>query len=117
MFPGDRVNLDVAETTALRCLAVNRYDDFRPDVALLLKEQESHLAPADPRARSGLAITQGLGMVNSPGTIDSDYRGEIKVILINWGEEPRIIRLGDRFDGSGCQLIWCDHGCCLWISD
>src|SRR5438309_11266309 len=48
------------------------------------------------RARSGLALSQGLGMVNAPGTIDSDYRGEIKVILINWSEEPRTIRRGDR---------------------
>src|SRR2546421_6913949 len=46
---------------------------------------------AQVRARSGLALSQGLGMVNAPGTIDSDYRGEIKVILINWSEEPRTI--------------------------
>jgi len=69
VFPGDRVNLDVAETTALRCLAVNRYDDFRPDVALLLKEQESHLAPADPRARSG----DGLGALGAAASLARLY--------------------------------------------
>ena len=47
------------------------------------------------RPRSGLA-TQGVGVVNSPGTIDPDYRGEIKVILINFGEKPYFIKRGDR---------------------
>ena len=48
------------------------------------------------RARSGLALRHGLGMVNAPGTIDSDYRGEVGVILINWSEEPQTIRRGER---------------------
>jgi dUTP pyrophosphatase len=48
------------------------------------------------RPRSGLAIKNGIGLVNGPGTIDSDYRGEIGVLLINFGEEPFIIRNGER---------------------
>ncbi len=48
------------------------------------------------RPRSGLALNHGIGMVNSPGTIDSDYRGEIGIIVINWGQEQFIIRRGDR---------------------
>ena len=48
------------------------------------------------RPRSGLALKQGIGMVNSPGTIDSDYRGEIGVIMINWGPSPFIVNRGDR---------------------
>ncbi len=48
------------------------------------------------RPRSGLALKHGIGMVNSPGTIDSDYRGEIGLIMINWGQEPFVIRRGDR---------------------
>jgi dUTP pyrophosphatase len=48
------------------------------------------------RPRSGLALRYGIGMVNSPGTIDSDYRGEIGLILINWGREPFLIKRGDR---------------------
>lgn len=48
------------------------------------------------RPRSGLALRYGIGMVNSPGTIDSDYRGEICVILINHGLEPFLIHRGDR---------------------
>lgn len=48
------------------------------------------------RARSGLAIKYGIGLVNSIGTIDSDYRGELKVPLINFGAEPFTINNGDR---------------------
>lgn len=48
------------------------------------------------RPRSGLAVTHGLTLVNSPGTIDSDYRGEIKIALINLGRDPFIVRRGDR---------------------
>jgi dUTP pyrophosphatase len=48
------------------------------------------------RPRSGLAIQKGIGIVNGPGTIDADYRGEISVLLINFGKEPFIIRDGDR---------------------
>ncbi len=48
------------------------------------------------RPRSGLAVTYGLTLVNSPGTIDSDYRGEIKIALINLGGDPFIVRRGDR---------------------
>lgn len=51
---------------------------------------------AQVRPRSGLALRHGIGMVNAPGTIDSDYRGEVQVILINWGHEPFIIQRGDR---------------------
>jgi dUTP pyrophosphatase len=48
------------------------------------------------RPRSGLAIQKGIGIVNGPGTIDADYRGEIGVALINFGKEPFTIRNGDR---------------------
>jgi dUTP pyrophosphatase len=53
------------------------------------------------RPRSGLALKHGIGMVNAPGTIDSDYRGEIGVILINLGDRPYVIHRGDRI----AQLI------------
>ena len=48
------------------------------------------------RARSGLAIKKGIGLVNGIGTIDSDYRGEVKVPLINWGQEPFTVSNGER---------------------
>ena len=51
---------------------------------------------AQVRPRSGLAIRQGIGVVNAPGTIDSDYRGEIRVPLINFDTSPQTLERGDR---------------------
>jgi dUTP pyrophosphatase len=51
---------------------------------------------AQVRPRSGLAARHGIGMVNAPGTIDSDYTGELCVILMNWGEAAVTLRRGDR---------------------
>jgi dUTP pyrophosphatase len=51
---------------------------------------------AQVRPRSGLAIKHGIGVLNSPGTIDSDYRGEVRIILSNFGKEPFVIRRGER---------------------
>jgi dUTP pyrophosphatase len=48
------------------------------------------------RPRSGLALKHGIGLINSPGTIDSDYRGEIGIALINLGQKPFVLRRGDR---------------------
>ncbi|HVN63341.1 MAG TPA: dUTP diphosphatase [Candidatus Binataceae bacterium] len=53
------------------------------------------------RPRSGRALKEGLGMPNSPGTIDADYRGEVKVLLVNLGKRPIVIKHGDRI----AQLI------------
>jgi dUTP pyrophosphatase len=55
-----------------------------------------HGYEAQVRPRSGLALNYGISMVNTPGTIDSDYRGEIHVILINFGDKPFTINRGDR---------------------
>jgi dUTP pyrophosphatase len=48
------------------------------------------------RGRSGLALRHGIGLANAPGTIDSDYRGEIGVILVNWGKDGFTVSSGDR---------------------
>ena len=56
---------------------------------------------AQIRPRSGLAIKHGITVLNSPGTIDADYRGEIKIVLINLGESDFKISSGDRI----CQMI------------
>ena len=58
---------------------------------------------AQVRPRSGLALKCGIGVVNSPGTIDSDYRGPVQVIVINHGAEPYTIRRGDRI----AQMVIC----------
>lgn len=55
------------------------------------------------RPRSGLAAKKGIGILNSPGTIDSDYRGEIKVIMINLGPEIFVVKRGDRI----AQMVLC----------
>lgn len=55
------------------------------------------------RPRSGLALKHGISVPNAPGTIDADYRGEVKVILVNLGKEPFSIRKGDRI----AQLVIC----------
>ena len=57
------------------------------------------------RARSGLAVKHGIGLTNGIGTIDSDYRGEIKVALINWGEEDFVVNDGDRI----AQMVVCRY--------
>jgi len=62
------------------------------------------------RPRSGLAIRNGVTCLNSPGTIDSDYRGEIRVILVNLGAEPFSVRRGDRV----AQLVFTPVGRATW---
>lgn len=57
------------------------------------------------RPRSGLAVKQGITCLNTPGTIDADYRGEIKVILINLSNEPQIILDGDRIAQMVLQQV------------
>lgn len=51
---------------------------------------------AQIRPRSGLAAKHGIGLINSPGTIDADYRGEIQIALINWGKKTFLLRRADR---------------------
>ncbi|WEK48261.1 MAG: dUTP diphosphatase [Candidatus Andeanibacterium colombiense] len=64
------------------------------------------------RPRSGLALKHGISLPNTPGTIDSDYRGELKVILINHGAEPFAIRRGDRI----AQLVLAPVTRASWVA-
>ncbi|MDB5142990.1 MAG: dUTP diphosphatase [Mucilaginibacter sp.] len=66
---------------------------------------------AQIRPRSGLAFKHGISIVNSPGTIDADYRGEIKVLLINLSNEPFEINTGDRI----AQMIIAQHEKVSWL--
>ena len=61
---------------------------------------------AQIRPRSGLAVKHGIGLVNSPGTIDADYRGEVKIALINWGRSPYTVRRGDRIAQMVVQRVY-----------
>jgi len=65
---------------------------------------------AQIRPRSGLALKHGIGIVNSPGTVDADYRGEIKVLLINFSEEVFEVKTGDRI----AQMIVSRHEKVEW---
>jgi dUTP pyrophosphatase len=60
---------------------------------------------AQIRPRSGLAFRHGISIINAPGTIDADYRGEVKVALINLGKEPYTVRRGDRIAQMVIQKV------------
>lgn len=98
--------------------------DLRADLeeSLVLKPMERKLLPtglfmelpegfeAQIRPRSGLAFKHGIGIVNSPGTIDADYRGEIKVLLINFSDQDFEIKNGDRI----AQMVIARHEKISW---
>ena len=93
--------------------------DLRADIdeAIVLKSLERVLVPtglfielpigfeAQVRPRSGLAIKQGITCLNSPGTVDADYRGELKVILINLSSETQVIKKGDKIAQMVIQKV------------
>lgn len=93
------------------------------DEAIVLKSMERTLVPtglfmeipvgyeAQVRPRSGLALKNGISVLNSPGTIDADYRGEIKVILINLSNEDFTIQNGERI----AQMVIAAHEQAEWI--
>ncbi len=66
---------------------------------------------AQIRPRSGLALKKGIGIVNSPGTIDADYRGEIGIIVINYSNDKYTIKSGDRI----CQMVIAKHETIEWL--
>ena len=98
--------------------------DLRADLeeTITLKPMERKLVPtglyielpqgfeAQIRPRSGLAFKHGIGIVNSPGTIDADYRGEIKVLLINFSDQHFEINTGDRI----AQMVVARHEQVSW---
>lgn len=65
---------------------------------------------AQIRPRSGLALKHGLSCLNSPGTIDADYRGEVKVLLVNLGAEDFVIQRGERI----AQMVIAQHAVAAW---
>lgn len=67
---------------------------------------------AQIRPRSGLAMKHGITVLNSPGTVDADYRGEIRVLLINMGKEPFTIQNADRI----AQMIIAKHEHVEWVT-
>ena len=88
------------------------------DAPIILKPGERNMVPtgiaialppgweAQMRPRSGLAAKHGISCVNSPGTIDADYRGELRVILINHGADDFVINRGDRIGQMVIAPVW-----------
>ena len=79
------------------------------DIALLPSGFAMALPPgfeAQIRPRSGLAVKHGIGLVNSPGTIDADYRGEVKTAVINLGKAPYTFHRGDRVAQMVIQQVY-----------
>lgn len=99
--------------------------DLRANIteSVILKPLERKLIPtglfielpkgyeAQIRPRSGLAFKHGLTVLNSPGTIDADYRGEIRVILVNLSNEDFVINDGERI----CQMVIASHEQVNWV--
>jgi dUTP pyrophosphatase len=93
------------------------------DKDIVLKPMERKLIPtglflelpvgyeAQIRPRSGLAIKKGVTVLNSPGTIDSDYRGEVCIIMVNLSKEDFVIKDGERI----CQMVIARHEKAEWI--
>jgi dUTP pyrophosphatase len=99
--------------------------DLRANIEqpVLLKPLERKLIPtglfielpagyeAQIRPRSGLALKKGITVLNSPGTIDADYRGEVCIILINLSTEDFIVNDGERI----CQMVIASHEQAVWV--
>ncbi len=94
--------------------AVEKIVTIRPGEITLIptgfQVEIPHGFEAQVRPRSGLAIKHGIGIVNSPGTIDSDYRGEVKIILTNFGNVDFTIHRGDRI----AQLVIAPVARAVW---
>ena len=100
--------------------------DLRADIAepIVLHPMERRLIPtglhialpegyeAQVRPRSGMALKHGIGVLNSPGTIDADYRGEIGIILVNLSNEPFVVNDGDRI----AQMVIARHERVEWVA-
>ncbi len=94
------------------------------DAAVVLQPMERRLIPTglriamEPgyecqvRPRSGLALKHGITVLNAPGTIDADYRGELGVVLINLGDAPFTVNDGERI----AQLVFAKHEVCEFVS-
>jgi dUTP pyrophosphatase len=92
------------------------------DTEVVLHPGQTHLVPtglaialppgyeAQVRPRSGLALKHGIGVLNSPGTIDADYRGEVKVLLTNFGSADFLLRRGERI----AQMVVARHERVVW---
>jgi dUTP pyrophosphatase len=91
------------------CAAIDRELELAPMSRTMIPTGIAIALPAgleaQIRPRSGLALSHGFTLVNSPGTIDSDYRGEVQIIAINLGSDPIVIRPGQRIAQMVLQRV------------
>ncbi|HTY12087.1 MAG TPA: dUTP diphosphatase [Bacteroidota bacterium] len=100
------------------CAAVEEDVQIQPGETALIPAGFSIELPsgyeAQVRPRSGLAVKHQVGILNSPGTIDSDYRGEVKIILTNFGKNAFTVKRGDRIAqmviSSYTKIVWNEVG-------
>jgi dUTP pyrophosphatase len=116
-------DLDLPEYATALSAGMDLRAAIAPNESITLAVGERRLIPtglkiglppgfeAQVRPRSGLAVKHGVTVLNSPGTIDADYRGEVKVILVNHGTTPFEIRRGDRI----AQMIVARHATVRWF--
>ncbi len=92
------------------CAAIKNKLVLKPGAIYLIPTGFSIAIPegfeAQIRPRSGLAVKHGIGLINSPGTIDSDYRGEVKIAVINLGAESYTFRRADRIAQMVIQRVY-----------
>ncbi len=96
------------------CAAVEAEYVLKPGETALIPSGFAIALPegyeAQVRPRSGLAVKHQVGILNSPGTIDADYRGEVKVILTNFGKQDFVVKRGDRI----AQLVIAPYTRAVW---
>ena len=92
------------------CAAVRGNTAIEPGAVLLVPTGFAMALPpgfeAQIRPRSGLAVKHGISLINTPGTIDADYRGEVKIAMVNHGSEPFTVRRGDRIAQMVIQRVY-----------
>lgn len=99
---GMDLRANIPEAIALKSL-----ERYHVPTGLAIQLPEGYEAQVRPR--SGLALKQGLTCLNSPGTVDSDYRGELKIVLINLSADEQVIRPGDRIAQLVIQKVERGH--------
>ncbi len=92
------------------CAAVKESIVIKPKETAMIPTGFAFAIPegfeAQIRPRSGIAVKYGIGIINSPGTIDSDYRGEVKIALINMSDKNYVVERGDRIAQMVIKRVW-----------
>lgn len=109
LTPTARLSVRATENASCFDVHADMAGTLAPGARLLVKTGLAVAVPAgyevQVRSRSGLALKHGVAVLNAPGTVDADYRGEVGVILINHGSEPFAFQAGDRIAQIGVYRV------------